>query len=194
MKRWLKIMLGVVGGIVVLGALASIGGDDDDPPSENTRGTPDSPATPAATPTSAGDATPTPAATTQDGCAGDRHCATLTLSEVERMECVGEYTCADSGKEYVSMVATLKNEGREELETNPFYFKLYRGDSASQDADSATFFVENGMERITLSNGGEQSGRLVFVVPEGTPLEKLCFEGTLVLFGDTPAFCAPIRE
>lgn len=186
MKTWSKIALGIVGGLLALGVLGSMLDGDDATPSESAE-----PSQPEGSQDVADTKPETPRG---PGCDGERDCARLTLTSVERRACLGSTggLCADDGSEYLIVRASVTNTGTNEVSTNPYYFQAQR-EGARHDIASATFFEDGAMDDVTLQEGGTQAGTLVFELPQGATVTEICFEPPVFTFGDTPRYCAPVE-
>ena len=188
MKKWLKVSLGIVGGLLALSVLSSMfGGDDDATPTES--GSPAQSQTQGDAPTSTGTAPPA-----DNGCDGDRNCARLTILSAERKDCLGSSggLCADSGTEYLLTRLKVVNTGTQEISTNAYSFDAHR-EGVTHDIDSTTFFQDGSMQSVTLQKGGSQEGTVIYKVPKGADVTEICYEPMVFTFGDKPRFCAPVE-
>lgn len=72
------------------------------------------------------------------------------------------YSKPASGKEYVIVSVTIKNNGKQNLAYNPYYFKMQNGNGAQE---KITFFADNQdteLDTGELAPGGTVSGTLAF--------------------------------
>ena len=76
------------------------------------------------------------------------------------------------GKIYMVSDITIENHGYDEVETNPYRFKVSI-DHVEYDHSSATYFYledigKAALDSVTLRDGGKISGSLIYEVPKGT--------------------------
>jgi len=76
------------------------------------------------------------------------------------------------GKIYMVSDITIENHGYDEVETNPFRFKVVI-DNVEYEPSSATYFYledigKAALDSVTLRDGGKISGSLIYEVPKGT--------------------------
>jgi hypothetical protein len=139
--------------------------------------------------------TPTPSGSSPPpatGCDGQRSCVRLTTLIAERKDCASQYSCADSGNEYLVTRVRVENTGTSDVDTNPFYFKVHDG-GVSYPTDGATYSADNSLQLVTLSKGASKEGVLVFKVPKGGGSE-VCFEPLVFTVSSQPKYCAPLAS
>lgn len=92
----------------------------------------------------------------------------VTVSEAERHWNSGnQFITAGSGKEYVKVEITIKNNSDSEISYNTFDWELQDSSGDIQNVTAATFGVDGALGSGNLASGGTKSGFLVFEVPEG---------------------------
>lgn len=94
-----------------------------------------------------------------------------------RKDKIGSGTFADTpdeGNEYLILDVTVTNEGYEEVSTNPYNFQVIVNNQKRDQAFVTN--LDNEMENVGLMDGGTQSGKIAFEVPEGTTDYELLFE------------------
>lgn len=80
------------------------------------------------------------------------------------------YSEADPGKEYMLVKIDVENHGYDEFDLDPSCFKMIV-DKIIYDREYMSSMAEEGyppLEEVTLADGGELSGYIVFEVPDGT--------------------------
>lgn len=88
-----------------------------------------------------------------------------------------EFTVPDDGKEFLIVTVDIKNNGDDDVDANPVNFKLL-ADGVEYDSSFYSLENVNDLQTVTLKNGGETSGDLIFEVPANTT------SGTLEFFSD----------
>ncbi len=69
----------------------------------------------------------------------------------------------DSGKVFLEVNMTIKNNGYDSFSTNPFYFYAI-ADNVKYDYDGITYSVDN-WDTVDVLNGGTFNGVLIFQIP-----------------------------
>lgn len=77
------------------------------------------------------------------------------------------------GKIYMVSDITIENHGYDEVETNPFRFKVTI-DNVEYEPSSATYFYledigKAALDSVTLRDGGKISGSLIYEIPKWPP-------------------------
>ncbi len=92
----------------------------------------------------------------------------VTVTGVERNWSSGnQYITPDSGKEYVKIEVTIKNNSKNQISYNTFDWKMKDSTGDIQSPDSVVFTVDGALSSGELADGGTKSGFLVFEVPSG---------------------------
>lgn len=145
----------------------------------------------AETPTGGGEVgqdtpTPTPTATTPPSTPTSTPTETPTSTPESKViveysgtkkDKIGSGTFADTpdeGNVYLILDITVKNKGYDSVSTNPFNFGVIVN-KQKRDAAFVTN-LENEIETVELMDGGTESGKIAFEVPEGTTEYELVFE------------------
>jgi hypothetical protein len=73
----------------------------------------------------------------------------------------------DSGKIFLVVNMTIKNNGYDKFSTNPFYFSAI-ANNVKYDIDSSTYSIEDSLDSVDILDGGTLNGILVFQLPQST--------------------------
>lgn len=88
---------------------------------------------------------------------------------------ISEYSSSSEGNTFLILNLTVKNNGYEEISTNPMNFYVTI-DNVKYDYSSETYSLENGLETVDVMNGGSVSGEVAFEVPKDFNSYKLRYE------------------
>lgn len=92
----------------------------------------------------------------------------VTVTGVERnWNSNNQFIKPDSGKEFVKVQVTIKNNSGSNISYNTFDWKLKDSTGDIQTVDGAAFTIEGALNSGELAEGGTKSGFLVFQVPNG---------------------------
>jgi hypothetical protein len=83
------------------------------------------------------------------------------------------YNTPKSGKEYVIVNVTIKNQGKDEVSYNPYDFKVQDANGAQENQAFAV--LDDSLSSGTLALGGKVTGSIPFEVPIGDQA-KLIFQ------------------
>ena len=98
----------------------------------------------------------------------------LVVNSSRRTTSLGQFQQAKSGKEFVVVNITIRNNGKDEVSYNPFDFKLQDSNGAQE---SQTFGVlDDALNSGTLASGGKVTGSIPFEAPKGDKGLKLLFQ------------------
>jgi hypothetical protein len=81
---------------------------------------------------------------------------------------------ADSGKIFVEISLTVKNNGYDSFNTNPYYFYLI-ADGVKYDVDSNIYLLDN-WDTVDIMNGGKTQGSILFQVPSSAKTFALGYD------------------
>ncbi len=154
-KTALWIILGIVAFIVII-AIAT--GGNDKGPSTSGSGSSNS-ATPQSTKAPKDEIYSVGQAANVDDCE-------MTLTTVEK-SAGGEYDKPQKdGCEFVIVTVTIKNNGKDNLSYNPFYFKMQNSQGQITDMTFTTIDQSTALNSGDLAPGGSVSGTVVFEEPK----------------------------
>lgn len=98
----------------------------------------------------------------------------VTVTEVARnWSTNNQFVVPDSGKEFVKVQVTIKNNSKSDILYNSFDWKVKDSQNVLYDIASATFMIDGSLGSDTLAAGDTVSGFLAFEVPEGDTGLKL---------------------
>lgn len=98
----------------------------------------------------------------------------LVVNSAKRTTSLGQFQQAKSGKEFVVVNVTIRNNGKDEVSYNPFDFKLQDSNGAQE---SQTFGVlDDALNSGTLASGGKVTGSIPFEAPKGDKGLNLLFQ------------------
>lgn len=89
----------------------------------------------------------------------------LTVDKVKRSSGT-EYDKPKKGKEFLIVTVTLKNNGEDEFDYNPYNFSVQDSNGTVTDITFTTVDSDTSMESGSLVSGGKVSGTLAFEVPK----------------------------
>lgn len=98
----------------------------------------------------------------------------LTVNSVKHLNSLGEYQKPKSGKEYVVVNVTIKNNGKNEISYNPLDFKLQNSNGAQETYDWVS--VDDSLSSGTLASDGKITGSIPFEETIGDTGLKLIFQ------------------
>jgi hypothetical protein len=84
---------------------------------------------------------------------------------------------ADSGKVFLEVNMTIKNNGYDSFNTNPYYFNAV-ADNIKYSVDGYTYYVDN-WDTVDVLNGGTFRGTLLFQIPESARSYVVGYEAFL---------------
>lgn len=88
----------------------------------------------------------------------------VTVTKVEKSN-GSTYDKPKSGKEFVIVHVTIKNNGSSNLSYNPFYFKVQNSQGQQEDITFTTVDQDTSLQSGELISGGSVSGTVVFEEP-----------------------------
>lgn len=98
----------------------------------------------------------------------------VTVTKVERNWNTGnQFVTPESGKEFVKVQVTIKNNSNNDISYNSFDWKIKDSGNVLYDIASATFMIDGSLGSDTLAAGDTISGFLAFEVPDGDTGLKL---------------------
>jgi hypothetical protein len=84
---------------------------------------------------------------------------------------------ADSGKVFLEVGMTIKNNGYDRFDTNPFYFKAF-ADNVKYTVDIYTYY-QHKWDIVIILNGETFGGTLLFQIPESASSYAVSYEAVL---------------
>jgi|GEM_PF-4481936 len=104
-----------------------------------------------------------------------------------------EYNRPDDGMEFIHVYVKVENAGNNNIDVNPFYFKMETSDGQIKDQDfRAIVDVEkNQIQAVTLKPGGNVEGIVGFQVKKGDEGLKLTYSTNV--FSDEPSIVINLK-
>jgi hypothetical protein len=91
----------------------------------------------------------------------------LTVTKVTRNYSTGnQFSVPKTGKEFVLITVSLKNNGNSEVMFGGFDFKVQDSNGVQSNTDASTYSLEDILETATLAKGGNVAGSMIFEVPK----------------------------
>lgn len=91
----------------------------------------------------------------------------LTVTKVTRNYSTGnQFTMPKTGKEFVLITVSLKNNGNSEVMFGAFDFKVQDSNGVQSTTDASTYSLDDVLESANLAKGGNVTGSMIFEVPK----------------------------
>lgn len=90
----------------------------------------------------------------------------ITVTKVQRSQ-GNSWDKPKAGKEYVIVTITIENKGKENLDYNPWYFKLQNSQGQQESMTFTTIDQDTSLQSGQLISGGKITGTVTFEQPKG---------------------------